>query len=78
MDFLDFLDFWIFWSFGFLDFRFFGVLHLCFQSVETAPTLDSEKNGVCIGIYGVFKGCACRRGVTIYIYIYICARNLYV
>ena len=37
----------------------FCVLHLCFQSVETAPNLDSEKNGVCTGIYSVFKGCAC-------------------
>ena len=34
---LGFLDCWIL---GFLD---FGVLHLCFQSVETAPKLDSEK-----------------------------------
>ena len=37
-------------------------VHLCFQSVETAPKLDSEKSGVCIGVYSVFKGCACRRG----------------
>ena len=45
---------------------------MCFQTVETAPKLDSEKNGVCIGIYSVSKGCACRRGgVTIYIYIYM-------
>ena len=60
------------WVFG-----WFFVLHLCFQSVETAPKLDSEKNGVCISIYSVFKGCACRRGgdhikqkKNIYIYIY--------
>ena len=75
------MDFWIFgfldfWIFGFLGFWFFGfwifcVLHMCFQSVETAPKLDSEKNGVCIGIYSVFKGCACRGGGDpIYIYIY--------
>ena len=57
--------------FGFLDFYIFCVLHLCFQSVETAPKLDSEAKGVCIGIYSVLKGLACRRGVTIYIYIYI-------
>ena len=49
----------------------FCVLHLCFQSVETAPKLDSEKNGVCIGIFSVFKGCARRRGGDhIYVYIY--------
>ena len=67
-----FLDFWIlgffdfgfgdFGALGFLDFWIFCVLHLCFQSVETAPKLDSEENGVCIGIYSVFRGCACRRG----------------
>ena len=51
-----------------MGFWIFCVLHLCFQSVETAPKLDSEKTGVCIGIYSVFKGRACRRGVTIYIY----------
>ena len=55
---LGFLDFWIlgfldFWDF---DFWIFCVLHLCFKSVETAPKLDSEKNGVCIGICSVFKG----------------------
>ena len=58
-----------FWIFRFLDFWNFCVLHWCFQSVETAPKLDSEKKGVCISIYSVFKGWACRRGaVTIYIY----------
>ena len=45
--------FFDFWSFGFLD---FCVLHLCIQSVETAAKLDSEKNGVCIGIYSVSRG----------------------
>ena len=63
MIFFDFLDFLGFWIYGFLDFWMFCVLHLCFQSVETAPKLDSEKNGVCIGIYSVFKGC-------VYIYVY--------
>ena len=60
--------------FGFLGFWIFCVLHLCFQSVETAPKLDSEKNGVCIGIYSVSKGCACRGGgdhIYTYVYIYI-------
>ena len=72
-----FSDFWIFrcldfWVFGFWDFWIFCVLHLCFQSVATAPKLDSEKNGVCIGIYSVFKGCACRGGGDhIFLYMYI-------
>ena len=48
----------------------FCVLHLCFQSVETAPKLDSEKHGVCISTYSVFKGRACRGGGGVYIYIY--------
>ena len=63
-----------------LDFRIFlsfCVLHWCFQSVETAPKLDSENNGVCIGIYSVFKGCACRGRVTIYMYTYIYAPKVY-
>ena len=47
----------------------FLALQLCFQFVDTNPKLDSEKNGVCIGIYRVFRGCACR-GVGDYIYIY--------
>ena len=74
-------DFWIFgfldfWVFGFLDFWIFCVLHLCVQSVETAPKLDSEKNnGVCIGVYSVFKGCACR-GVTMYMHVYVCIETL--
>ena len=70
--FFGFLDFWIF---GFLDFWIFCVLHLCFQSVETAPRLDSEKtNGVCISVYSVFKGCACRSGGDhMYVYIYMYA-----
>ena len=66
------LGFLAFWMLGVLDFWIFCVLHLCFQTVETAPKLDWGKKGVCIGIYSVFKGCACRRGgVTIYIYICI-------
>ena len=51
----------------------FWVLQLCFQSVETDPKLDSEGVSVCVGIYGAFKGCACRRGDDhIHIDIYIC------
>ena len=85
--FFGFLDFWIFglldcWTFGFLDFWIFGflgfrVLQLCFQSVETDPTLDSEKGSVCVGIYSVFKGCACRGGVTIHTYthLYLCVHT---
>ena len=50
------------------------VLQLCFQYVETDPKLDSEKGSVCVGIYSVFKGCACRRGGDhMYIYIYMYA-----
>ena len=68
------MDFWI------LRFLGFWVLQLCFRTVETDPKLDSEKGRVCVGIYSVFKGCACRRWVTryiyictyIYIYMYIC------
>ena len=58
----------------FFDFLIFCVLHLCFQTVEAAPKLDSEKSGVCNGIYSVFKGCACRRGgdhIHMYISIYM-------
>ena len=66
-----FLDFWIFGFCFFLSFWIFSVLHLCLESVETAPKLDSEKNGVCISIYSVFKGCACRRRQGEHIYIYI-------
>ena len=84
-----FLDFWIwdfqifgFWDFGifsvfgflgFWVFGFFCVLHLCFQSVETAPKLDSEKKKRRLYRYlQCFKGCACRGGrVTICMYIYI-------
>ena len=75
-----FLDFWIlgFWIFGFWIFGFwiFCVLHLCFQSVETAPKLDSEKNGLCVSIFTVFlRGVRVVGGVTIYIYRYI---NIYI
>ena len=63
-----------FWIFGFSDLWIFGcfgfwVLQLCFQSVETDPKLDSEKGSVCLGIYNVFKGCACHTGGD-HIYIY--------
>ena len=71
-----FLDFWLF---GFLDFWIFGffwifcVLHLCFQSVETAPKLDSEKKTAFVSVFIVFL-----RGVRVvgggdhmYVYIYI-------
>ena len=65
---------------GFWIFGFFCVLHLCFQSVEAAPKLDSEKNGVCIGIYSAFKGCVHvvggGGGDHIYVYIYTGARFL--
>ena len=56
---------------------------MCFQTVETAPKLDSGKKGVCIGIYSVFEGYAYRGGgdhkyihiyffyVHVYIYIHI-------
>ena len=44
------LDFWIFRFFGFLD---FCVLHLCFQTVETAPKLDSEKTAF-VSVFTVF------------------------
>ena len=55
----------------FLHFWVFGFLQLCFQSVEADRKFDSEKDSVCVGIYSVFKGCACRRGVTIYVYIHV-------
>ena len=64
-----FLDFWIFgfmdlWIFGFFDFLCFTlVLSICRNSSKIGI---GKKNGVCIGIYSVFEGCACRRGVTIY------------
>ena len=58
-----------FWIFGLLDFRIFCVLHLCFQSVETAPKLDSEKTAF-VWVFTVFL-----RGVRVvgggdHIYIY--------
>ena len=38
----------------------------------TNSKIGLAKNGVCIGIYSVFKGCVCvEGGVTIYIYICI-------
>ena len=78
MGFLDswifaFLDFWIFgfldfWVFGFLGFWIFCGLHLCFQSVGTAPKLDSEKMAF-VSVFTVFlRGVRVVRGVTIYMY----------
>ena len=77
-----FLDFWIldFWIFGFLDFWIFGfldcwiccVLHLCFQTVETAPKLDSEKKKTFVAVFTVLlRGVRVVGGVTIYIYTHI-------
>ena len=63
------MDFWIL-IFGFLDFGVFGfldfcVLHLCFQSVETAPKLDSEKTAF-VSVFTVFlRGVRVVGGVTI-------------
>ena len=42
-----------------------------FPICRNSSKIGFGKNGVCIGIYSVFKGCECRRGVTIYIYVYI-------
>ena len=39
--------------FGFLGCWIFCVLHLCFQSVETAPKLDSEKTAF-VSVFAVF------------------------
>ena len=55
------LDFWIF---GFSDFWCFT---LVFPICRNSSKIGFGNNGVCIGIYSVVKGCACRRGVTIYI-----------
>ena len=72
-----FLDIWIFrfldfWIFGFLGFWIFCVLQLCFQSVETAPKLDSEKIAF-VSVFTVFlRGVSVVGGVTTYIYIYMC------
>ena len=78
--FLDFLDFWIFgfldfWIFGFLDFWSFGILEfLCFTLVfsicRNSSKIGFGKNGVCTGIYSVFKGVRVVGGVTIYICIH--------
>ena len=80
-DSVDVKKFWIFgffFIFGFLGFWNFCVLHRCFQSVETAPKLDSEKTGVCIGIYSVLWGVRVVGGVTIYIYIYVYQKHMHV
>ena len=42
-----------------------------FPICRNSSKIGFGKNGVCIGIYCVFKGCACRGGVTICIYVYI-------
>ena len=64
-----FLDFGIL---RFLDFWISCVLHLCFQSVDTAPKLDSEKAAF-VSVFTVFlRGLRVVGGVTIYIYIYVC------
>ena len=76
---LGFWDFWIFldfWSFGFLGSGFWIFGFLCFTLVfpicRNSSKIGFGKNGVCVGIYSVFKGCACRRGgYHIYLYIYI-------
>ena len=75
------------WIFGFLDFwifRFFDFLildFLCFtfefSICRNSSKIGFEKKGVCIGIYSVFKGCACRRGVTTYFYVYIHTHTSY-
>ena len=61
-----FLGFWVFgfgdfWIWGFLDLGIFGfgdfwifcVLHMCFQSAETAPKLDSEETAF-VSVFTVF------------------------
>ena len=59
--------------FGFWDVWIWCVLHLCFQSVETAPKLDSEKTAF-VPVFTVFlRGVrVVGGGVTICSYIYIC------
>ena len=62
------MDFWVFVC---LDFGIFCVLRSCFQSVETAPKLDTEKTAF-VSVFAVFL-----RGVRVvgggdHIYIYIC------
>ena len=74
--FFGFLDFGIFkfldfWVFGFLD---FCVLHLCFQTVETAPKLDSEKTAFVSAFTVSLRGVRVAGGWTMYIYIYIHTR----
>ena len=68
--FLDFGILWIFWVFGFLDFLCFT---LVFSNCRNSSKIGFRKNGVCITIYSVFQGCACRRGGTIYVYTYVFA-----
>ena len=62
-----FLDFWIlgFWIFGLLDF------YTCFQSVETAPKLDSEKTAF-VSVFTVFLMGVRVVGGGDHIYRYVC------
>ena len=49
----------------------FCVLHLRFQSVETAPTVDSKKTAF-VSVFTVFlRGVRVVGGDHIYIYVYI-------
>ena len=63
-----------FWVFGFLSFWIVCVLHLCFQSVETAQKLDLEKMAF-VSVFTVFlRGVRVVGGgdhICIYIYVYI-------
>ena len=63
------LDFWIF---GFLDFWIFLWFTLVFSICRNSSKIGFGKKGVCIGMYSVFKGCACRRGGGDHTYTYIC------
>ena len=57
--------------FGFLDVWICCVLHLCFQSVETAPKLNSEKKTAFVSLFTVFlRGVRVVGGVTIDVYFY--------
>ena len=52
----------------------FCVLHLCFQSVETAPKLDAEKTAFVSGFTVFLRGVRVVGvgGDHIYVYRYIC------
>ena len=53
---------------------FFCVLHLCVQSVETAPKLNSEKHTAFVSVFTVFLRAG---GVTIYVFIDIRCPYIY-